>query len=253
MPLLALVFVLATLVIEALPAIRVNGLAFLHRHRMEPGQHLRQHRDQPRCRTSGRRRLRRVAADRRHPGELRDRPDRRGAGVHRRGAGDRGPVAQTSAGVGRRHGARIARRHPQRRRRPVGGDDVRAVHRPPRRPGDRPQRSRCAGARLLPRQHRQRGGHVGVRSGAGGDDHSDHRQHHPRPAPAGADAAPRGRDRAGHVRLGVRAPGHPAVGVQRHRRRRGAGAGPCAGRDDGRRHGVRARSWVRCRPTSTRR
>ena len=40
----------------------------------------------------------------------------------------------------------------------------------------------------------------------------DHRQHHPRPDPAGAIAAPRGRDRAGDVRLGVPYAGSPCRG-----------------------------------------
>ena len=53
--------------------------------------------------------------------------------------------------------------------------------------------------------------------------------------------APRGRDRAGDVRLGVCAQGHSAVGVQRHHRRRGPGTWTCAGGDDGCRHGVRCR------------
>ena len=177
-PLIALVFVLATLIIEALPAIRLNGLHFFTATEWNPGNLygntvVTDGVPHPTGAYYGA-----SAADRRHPGELCDRPDRRGAGVHRSGVGDRGTVAETSR-LGGRHGTRIARRHPQCRRRPLGGNDIRAVHRPPHRSGDRPQRSRCAGARLLPRRYRQRRRPVGVRSGAGGDDHSHHRQHHP--------------------------------------------------------------------------
>ena len=131
-PLLALVFVLATLIIEALPAIRLNGLHFFTATEWNPGNLYGDTDVTDGVATSGRRLLRRIAADRRHPGELRDRPDHRGAGVYRSGVGDRGTVAETPR-LGGRHGTRIARRHPQRRRRPMGGNDIRAVHRPPHR------------------------------------------------------------------------------------------------------------------------
>ena len=61
---------------------------------------------------------------------------------------DRGALAATSR-LGRRHGARIAGRNPQCRRRLVGGDDVRSIHRASHRSGDGPQRARRAGARYL--------------------------------------------------------------------------------------------------------